>query len=65
MNKDQLKGRGKQAAGKAKEVFGKVVANDRVIAEGRAQQIEGKAQEVLGTAKKGVKHIVSKVKKGR
>lgn len=60
MNKDQVTGRGKQAAGKAKEVLGKVVGNDRVAAQGRAQQIAGKAQEVLGDAKRGVKDVVAK-----
>lgn len=65
MNKDQIKGRGKQAAGKAKEVVGKVVGSDRVVAQGRDQQLEGKAQEVLGIAKQGVKAVVDKVKKAR
>jgi uncharacterized protein YjbJ (UPF0337 family) len=62
LNKDQLKGRGKQAAGKLKEVTGKVTGNKRTAADGRVDQALGKAQEVLGDAKAGAKQIVRKVK---
>ena len=35
MNKDQMKGRLKQAEGKVKEVAGKVVGNERLQTEGK------------------------------
>ncbi|MBK6805970.1 MAG: CsbD family protein [Betaproteobacteria bacterium] len=46
MNKDQVKGRVKQAEGKIKEVAGKIVGNEKLEAKGKTQKILGQAQAV-------------------
>jgi uncharacterized protein YjbJ (UPF0337 family) len=51
MNKDQIKGRAKEAKGKVKEIAGKAVGNPRVEAEGDADQLAGKVQKTYGDAK--------------
>ena len=55
MNKDQVKGRIKQGEGKAKEVAGKVVGNDRLRAKGAVEKAAGKAQATYGDLKEAVK----------
>ena len=51
MNKDQVKGRVREAKGKVKEIAGKTVGNTRVEAEGDAEQLAGKVQKTYGDAK--------------
>jgi uncharacterized protein YjbJ (UPF0337 family) len=51
MNKDQVKGRVREAKGKVKEIAGKAVGNRRVEAEGGAEQLAGKVQKTYGDAK--------------
>lgn len=51
MNKDQAKGRLEVAKGKAKEVAGKVVGNDKLEVKGRVQKNSGKAQAAYGDLK--------------
>jgi uncharacterized protein YjbJ (UPF0337 family) len=51
MNKDQIKGRAKEAKGKIKEVVGRTVGNARTEAEGDAEQLVGKVQKTYGDAK--------------
>lgn len=54
MNRDQLKGRGTQAKGKAKEAAGKAVGNERLRTEGQIEQIGGKGQAVAGDIKRKI-----------
>jgi uncharacterized protein YjbJ (UPF0337 family) len=51
MNKDQVNGRVETAKGNVKEAAGKVVGNDRLAAEGRADQAAGKVQSGVGDLK--------------
>ena len=60
MNKDQVEGRVDQSAGKVKEVAGKLVGNDRLQAEGKAEQIKGQVQAGYGDAKEDAKDKVKK-----
>ena len=55
MNKDQVKGRGKEIAGKTKEVTGKVVGNKSLEVKGIVEKNIGKAQADLGDARNNVK----------
>jgi uncharacterized protein YjbJ (UPF0337 family) len=55
MNKDQVKGRVKEAEGRIKEVAGKLVGNESLEAKGRFQKTLGKAQAKFGDVKKDVK----------
>jgi uncharacterized protein YjbJ (UPF0337 family) len=55
MNKDQVKGRAKEAEGQIKEVTGKLVGNERLEAKGKVQKTVGKAQAKFGDVKQDVK----------
>ena len=55
MNKDQVKGRVKEAEGKIKEVAGKLVGNETLEAKGKVQKILGEAQAKFGDVKKDMK----------
>ncbi len=61
MNKDQVKGRAEQAAGKVKEVTGRVVGNENLEADGLVDQAKGKTQAGYGDAKENVKDKARKV----
>ena len=61
MNKHQVEGRVDQAAGKAKEVAGRVVGNENLEAEGLADQVKGKTQAGYGDAKEDVKDSAKKL----
>lgn len=61
MNKHQVEGRTGQAAGKIKEVAGRVVGNDKLKAEGLADQLKGKTQADYGDAKENVKASAKKL----
>ena len=60
MNKDQIKGRVEAAKGNVKEAAGKLVGNDRLRGEGKADQAAGKAQAKLGDVKNDVKKAIDK-----
>lgn len=51
MNDDHAKSASNKAAGTAKEQTGKVIDNEQMEAEGKAQQAKGEAQETKGDLK--------------
>ena len=55
INKDQIKGRVKEAKGKIKEVAGNLVGNETQEAKGKIQKNLGKAQAKYGDVKQDVK----------
>jgi uncharacterized protein YjbJ (UPF0337 family) len=55
MNRNQIKGRAKQAKGKAKEVAGKVTGNDKLEDEGRIEKLGGKVEAGYGDLKQDIK----------
>ena len=55
MNKDQAKGRVKEAEGKIKEVAGKLVGNETLEAKGKVQKTLGQAQAKFGDVKQDMK----------
>ena len=55
MNKDQVKGRVKEAEGRIKEVAGKLVGNRKLQAKGKSEKYLGEAQAKFGDVKKAVK----------
>ena len=56
MNKNQVKGSAKDAAGKIQEGAGKLVGSKEQQAKGLGRQISGKAEKAYGDAKEGIKH---------
>jgi uncharacterized protein YjbJ (UPF0337 family) len=55
MNKDQAKGRLKEAEGKVKEVAGNLVGNDNLELKGKIQKSVGKVQANYGDLKEDLK----------
>jgi uncharacterized protein YjbJ (UPF0337 family) len=55
MNKQQIKGAAKEAAGKAQKKVGKATANGTMQVKGAAKELAGKAEKSFGNAKAAVK----------
>ena len=51
MDNDRLIGSGKQLAGLAKEMLGKLVGDAKLQVDGKAEQAEGKVQNAAGGVK--------------
>jgi uncharacterized protein YjbJ (UPF0337 family) len=60
MNKDQVKGKLKEAAGNVQEEAGKMTGSTEHQSKGQAREAEGKVQKKMGDIKEGVKDIVKK-----
>jgi len=61
MNKDQVKGAVKEAAGKVQQKAGKLVGSTEQEAKGLAKKLEGKVQKKVGDAKEALKEARSKL----
>lgn len=55
MNKDQVKGTVKEAAGTVQKETGKVIGSTSQQAKGFAKEVEGKTQKKVGDAKEILK----------
>ena len=51
MDNDRLIGSGKQVAGRAEELFGKLVGEAKLQVDGKTEQVEGKVQNAAGGVK--------------
>lgn len=60
MNKDQVKGAAKDAAGKVQEAAGKMTGSKEHEAKGLAKQVEGNTQKAYGDAKETIKDAVKR-----
>jgi uncharacterized protein YjbJ (UPF0337 family) len=60
MNKNQVKGALKDAAGKLQETAGEVVGNTGQQIKGIQKQVEGKAQRAIGDVQEAVKSTTKK-----
>ncbi|MEP6947166.1 MAG: CsbD family protein [Acidobacteriota bacterium] len=58
INKDEVKGKIKQATGAIKDKVGEVTGDRRLEAEGEAENAEGHAQDAWGGVKRGVSNAV-------
>jgi len=58
MNKDQVNGAVKDAAGKVQQKVGKAVGSTEQQAKGLAKQAEGKTQKGFGDAKEAIKKAI-------
>ena len=57
MNKDQVKGRVKEAEGKIKEVAGKLVGNERLEEKGKAEKLAGKHEAARADLKDDIRKL--------
>lgn len=55
MNKDQVKGTLKDAAGKVQREAGEAVGSEEQQVKGAAKQVEGKTQKAVGDVKDALK----------
>lgn len=55
MNKDQVKGSMKEAAGKVQEKTGELVGSKSQQAKGMAKEVEGKVQKAAGDVRDAAK----------
>jgi uncharacterized protein YjbJ (UPF0337 family) len=55
MNKDQVQGSVKDAAGKVQRKIGEAVGSEKQQAKGLGKQMEGKTQKAFGNAKESLK----------
>jgi uncharacterized protein YjbJ (UPF0337 family) len=60
MNKDQVKGKLKEATGEVQEQVGKVTGSKEQQARGHARETEGKVEKKIGDTQQGVKDILKK-----
>lgn len=60
MNKDQVKGTIKDAAGKLQEATGKAIGSDEQRLKGLLKQGEGRVQKAVGNVKEAVKDLRKK-----
>jgi len=51
---DEIKGKGKQVKGKAKEKIGHLAGNPRLEDEGRGEQVRGRVEEGFGKARRKI-----------
>jgi uncharacterized protein YjbJ (UPF0337 family) len=51
MDKDRVEGSGKNIKGKAKTAAGKMLGDEKLKNEGRADQVKGKVQNTVGGIK--------------
>jgi len=61
MNKDQVKGTVKEAAGKVQAQVGKMTGNTEQKVKGQIREAEGKSQQVVGDAKALIKEVTRKL----
>ena len=61
MNKDQVKGAVKDAAGKVQSKTGEMTGSTEQQIKGMAKQVEGKTQKNLGDAKEIAKDAAKKI----
>lgn len=62
MNRNQVQGGIKDAAGKVQRKFGQMVGSERHEAEGTETQVEGKTQKTAGNVTNAVDRATDKVK---
>lgn len=55
MNKDQVKGSVKDAAGKVQQKVGEAVGSEKQQIKGLEKQMEGKVQKAVGDVKESIK----------
>jgi uncharacterized protein YjbJ (UPF0337 family) len=62
MDKERIKGKAQDIAGRVERQVGEWTGNDKAQAEGTAKQAEGKTRNVVGKMKDGVRDMADKLK---
>jgi uncharacterized protein YjbJ (UPF0337 family) len=62
MDKESIKGKAQDIAGRVERQVGEWTGNDKAQAEGTAKQAEGKTRNVVGKMKDGVRDMADSLK---
>jgi uncharacterized protein YjbJ (UPF0337 family) len=62
MDKERIKGKAEDAAGRVERQVGEWTGNEKAQAEGLAKQAEGKARNAVGKTKDAVRDAADKLK---
>jgi uncharacterized protein YjbJ (UPF0337 family) len=65
MDKDRIKGKGKDVAGRVQEAWGDLTNDPEHKIKGEAKQVEGKVQEKFGQIKDAVRDLADTDRPGR
>jgi uncharacterized protein YjbJ (UPF0337 family) len=65
MDKDEIKGKAKDVAGRVERQVGEWTGDKDAQAEGAAKQVEGKVQNAWGKTKDAVRDAADKLKKDK
>jgi len=60
MNKDRIISAAKTVAGNIKQAVGKVVGDQKTVADGKTETVEGKVQNADGGTKDAIRSITEK-----
>ncbi len=63
MDKDRIKGKMEDVAGRAKRQVGEWTGDEQTQAEGAAEQVKGKARNLMGKVKDAARDAADEVKK--
>ena len=63
MDKDRVEGAAKNVKGKAKTAAGKMLGDEKLKNEGRADQVKGKVQNTVGGVKDEIEEIDEETRK--
>ena len=61
MNWNRISGNWKWMAGRAKEKWGVITHNDRLILDGQVQQLKGRFEDGYGSAKEKIAKVAGKL----
>ena len=65
MDKERIKGKAQDIAGRVERQVGEWTGNDKAQAEGLAKQAEGKTRNAIGKVKDGVRDAADKLDENR
>ena len=65
MDKERIKGKAQDVAGRVERQVGEWTGNDKAQAEGLAKQAEGKTRDAIGKVKDGVRDAADKLDENR
>jgi uncharacterized protein YjbJ (UPF0337 family) len=63
MDKDRIKGKGKEVAGGVQEAYGRATDDPRHVVEGQELQDEGKVQGAFGKVKDAARDVADKARR--
>jgi uncharacterized protein YjbJ (UPF0337 family) len=63
MDKDRIKGKIEEVAGKAKRQVGELTGDDKTQAEGLAEQVKGKAHQAVGKTKDAIRDAADELRR--